>query len=183
MNKLDRSISKWTKACEKRLSRLISYIHHTCDYKQYCHVGNTAKQCRLGLFQDSGFARVLEDSKIHIRWNNCAFWEVIRLFQLAGCVRNKLQFRTVQQRTEVGRRHSRSHGRFQFLASILNRFCDFLVLRVNEKIPRKFHALSSFGFSTSRALAINDLVWVSTAVLSVSPRTTYIRLEVSLPIE
>ena len=41
----------------------ISYIHHTCEYKQYCHVGNTAKQCRLGLFQDSDFAGDLEDSK------------------------------------------------------------------------------------------------------------------------
>ena len=41
---------------------LVSYIYYTCDYKQYCHVGNTAKQCRLGLFQDSGFAGYLEDS-------------------------------------------------------------------------------------------------------------------------
>ena len=32
----------------------------------------------------------------------------------------------------------------------------------------------------SRALAINDLAWMSLAVLSVSPGTTYIRLEVSL---
>ena len=62
VNKLARSITKWTKACDKRLSRLISYIHHTCDFKQYCHVGNTAKQCRLGLFQDSDFAEDLEDS-------------------------------------------------------------------------------------------------------------------------
>ena len=62
-NKLARSIKKWTKACDKRLNRLISYIHHTCEYKQYCHVGNTAKQCRLGLFQDSDFAGDLEDSK------------------------------------------------------------------------------------------------------------------------
>ena len=30
---------------------------------KYCHVGNTAKQCRLGLFQDSDFAGDLEDSK------------------------------------------------------------------------------------------------------------------------
>ena len=57
VNKIARSITKWTKACDNRLSRLISYIHHTCDYKQYCHVGNTAKQCRLGLFQDSNFCR------------------------------------------------------------------------------------------------------------------------------
>ena len=63
VNKLARSITKWTKACDKRLNRLISYIHHTCEYKQHCYVGNTAKQCRLGLFQDSDFARDLEDSK------------------------------------------------------------------------------------------------------------------------
>ena len=58
VNKLARSITKWTKACDKR-SRLISYIHHTCDYKQYCHVGNNTKQCILGLFQDCDFARDL----------------------------------------------------------------------------------------------------------------------------
>ena len=52
VNKLARSITKWTKAC-----------HHTCEDKQYCYVGNTAKQCRLGLFQDSDFAGDLEDSK------------------------------------------------------------------------------------------------------------------------
>ena len=63
VNKLARSITKWTKACDKRLFRLISYMHHTSDYKQYCHVGNTAKQCRLGLFQDSDFAADLVDSQ------------------------------------------------------------------------------------------------------------------------
>ena len=41
------------RACDKRLNRVVSYIHHTCDYKQHCHVGNTAEQCRFGLFQDS----------------------------------------------------------------------------------------------------------------------------------
>ena len=43
--------------------RSSSYIHHTCEHNQYCHVGNTAKQCRLGLFQDSDLAGDLEDSK------------------------------------------------------------------------------------------------------------------------
>ena len=56
VNKLARSITKWTKACDKRLNRLISYIHHTSEYAQYCHVGNTDKQYRLGLFQDSDLA-------------------------------------------------------------------------------------------------------------------------------
>ena len=63
VDKFERSITKWTKACDRRLNRLISYIHHTCEYKPYCHVGNTAKQCRLGLFRDSDFAGDLEDSK------------------------------------------------------------------------------------------------------------------------
>ena len=35
VNKLARSITKWTKACDKRLNRLISYIHHTCEYKNF----------------------------------------------------------------------------------------------------------------------------------------------------
>ena len=73
VNKLARSITKWTKACDKRLIRLISKIHHTCEYKQYCHVGNTAKQCRLGLFQDSDFAGDLEDSKSTSGGTLCVF--------------------------------------------------------------------------------------------------------------
>ena len=73
MNKLARSITKWTKACDKRLNRLISYIHHTSEYQQYCHVGNTAKQCRSGLFQDSDFARDLEDSKSTSGGTLCIF--------------------------------------------------------------------------------------------------------------
>ena len=39
VKKLARSITKWNKACDKRLNRLISYIHHTSEYKQYCRVG------------------------------------------------------------------------------------------------------------------------------------------------
>ena len=73
VNKLARSITKWTKACDKRLNRLISQIHHTSEYKQYCHVGNTAKQCRLGLFQDSDFAGDLEDSKSTSGGTLCVF--------------------------------------------------------------------------------------------------------------
>ena len=59
--------------CDKCLNRLISYIHHTCEYKQYCYVGNTAKQCRLGLFQDSDLTRDLEDSKSTSGGTLCIF--------------------------------------------------------------------------------------------------------------
>ena len=95
VNKLARSITKWTEACDKRLCRLISHIHHSYEYKQYCHVGNTAKQCRLGLFQDPILQEILRIQNLH-QVEHCAFSEAIRLFQSVGCVRNKLQFRTVQ---------------------------------------------------------------------------------------
>ena len=65
VNKLARAVTKWTKACDKRLARLISYIHHTCEFRQYCYVGNTAQQCRSGLFQDSDFVGDLQDSNQH----------------------------------------------------------------------------------------------------------------------
>ena len=63
VNKLARSVTKWTKSCDKRLARLISYIHHTCEVRQYCYVGNTEQQCTSGLFQNSDFAGDLEDSE------------------------------------------------------------------------------------------------------------------------
>ena len=73
VNKVARSITKRTKACDKRLNRLLPYIHHTCEYRQYCHVGNIAKQCRLVLFQDSDLAGDLEDSKSTFGGTLCIF--------------------------------------------------------------------------------------------------------------
>ena len=108
MNKIARSITKWTKACDKRLNRLISYIHHTCEYKQYCHVGDTVKQCRLGLFQDSDFAGDLEDSKSTSGGTLCVFGS--HSFQQVECVKNRnhLFVRSI----EIGR-----DSRFPFMRS------------------------------------------------------------------
>ena len=55
VNKLARSVITWTQACDRRQAILVSNIHHTNDYRQGCHVGNTA--------QHSDFAGDLEDSK------------------------------------------------------------------------------------------------------------------------
>ena len=49
VHKLARAVTKWTRACDRHLARLISHIHSTSDYRQYCHVGNTAQHCRFGL--------------------------------------------------------------------------------------------------------------------------------------
>ena len=70
VNILEGAVTKWTRACDKRLALLISYIHHTSDHRQYCHVGNTAQQCRLGLFQDSDFAGDLGVFKIDLGRNS-----------------------------------------------------------------------------------------------------------------
>ena len=51
VNKLARAVTKWTKACEKLLARLISDIRHTCEYRRYCYVGNTCEYrqyCHVG---------------------------------------------------------------------------------------------------------------------------------------
>ena len=91
VNKFARSITKWTKACDKRLNRLISYIHQICEYKQYCHVENTAKQRRIGMFQD-----YLEDSKSTSGGTLCVFGSHT-FVPRSWCARNKLLFLTVQQ--------------------------------------------------------------------------------------
>ena len=61
VNKLARGVTKWTRACDRRLARSISYIHHTNSGNFV--VWATAQYCRLGLFRDSEFAGDLEDSK------------------------------------------------------------------------------------------------------------------------
>ena len=93
VNKLARSVTKWAQACDRRLASVISHIHHTNDFRQYCHVGNAAQHCRLGLFQDSDFAGDLEDSKSTSGGVLC--FSGSRTFVLpVGCARNKLLSRT-----------------------------------------------------------------------------------------
>ena len=57
VNKLARSITKWSRACDKRLNRLMSYIHHTCEYKQYCHVGKHCQTMQIGTVSRLRFCR------------------------------------------------------------------------------------------------------------------------------
>ena len=62
-NYLTRSGTKWNQACDLRLARHISYIHHTSNCRQCCRVGNQATDCQLGEFQDADFGENLTDSK------------------------------------------------------------------------------------------------------------------------
>ena len=93
-NKLTRSVAKWTQACDRPLARLISCIHHTNDFRLYCHVGNKALQ--------TGFVSILR-----LCWRSwgskstsggvLVFWEAEHLSQSVGCARNKLLSRTAPQ--------------------------------------------------------------------------------------
>ena len=95
-----RSITKWTKTCDKRLNRLISYIHQTCDYKKLC-CGKRCQTMQIGTVSGLWLSGRSWRFKIHsLLEEHCALLEVIRLFQSVGCVRTKLKFRTVQQNKE-----------------------------------------------------------------------------------
>ena len=80
VNKLARSITKWTKPCDKRLNRLISYIHHTCENKQYCHVGNAANNAGWDCFKTPVLREILRTQNL-LRLEHCAFLEVTHLFR------------------------------------------------------------------------------------------------------
>ena len=62
VNVLAREVTKWTVACDKRLFRLISYIHWTRFGTQSCFVGDHSKDIRLAMFADASFAGDLSTS-------------------------------------------------------------------------------------------------------------------------
>ena len=59
---VDRSVTKWNKACGQKLARLILFIWSTKDSRQYCFVSCQVQDCHLNL-QDASFARDLQDAK------------------------------------------------------------------------------------------------------------------------
>ena len=63
VNTLAREITKWTVASDKRLHRLISYMHHTDDWVQFCYVGDPIKDIHLVMCPDASFAGDIRDSK------------------------------------------------------------------------------------------------------------------------
>ena len=74
---------------KERLARLISHIHCASGYKQYCVVGNTASQCKLGFFKML-ILQVTWQIQNQRQEEFCVFSEATRLFQLGGLVRNRL---------------------------------------------------------------------------------------------
>ena len=63
--------------------------------------GKHFQTMQIGIVSRLRFGRRSWGFEIYVRWNVMRFWEVIHLFQSVGCVRNKLQFRTVQQESDI----------------------------------------------------------------------------------
>ena len=63
VNSLARDVTRWTKACDRRLLRLISYIHCTKNWVLKCIVGDEPKDIKLVVYTDASFAGDLMDSK------------------------------------------------------------------------------------------------------------------------
>ena len=58
-----REISKWTRACDKRLHRFMCYIHGTMDHSLESFVGDDAQHCHPVLFSYADFAGDLVQAK------------------------------------------------------------------------------------------------------------------------
>ena len=63
VNVLARSVTKWTRACDRRLHRLISCLHHTSHLVLTCFIGDEVKDLKLALYSDASFADDLSSSK------------------------------------------------------------------------------------------------------------------------
>ena len=58
-----REFSKWTRACDKKLHRLMCCIHHTQDHSLESFVGDDAQHCHAVLYSDADFAGDLLQAK------------------------------------------------------------------------------------------------------------------------
>ena len=63
VNHLARNLTKWTVADDKRLHKLVCFIHFTHDVIQFAYVGDHVADCFVVMFVDAGFAGDLQDSK------------------------------------------------------------------------------------------------------------------------
>jgi len=54
--RLAQKVTKWDRACDKRLHRLMSYINSTLDHKLYSWVGDEAKDISVGQYADADLA-------------------------------------------------------------------------------------------------------------------------------
>ena len=68
VNSLAREVTRWSVNCDKRLHRLICYMHFSVDMQMECWVGDDPKYCQLALFADASFASWFASTYVPISW-------------------------------------------------------------------------------------------------------------------
>ena len=63
VNTLAREVTRWNAACDKRLHRLICYLHHSSHLVFACFLGDEVSNLRLAFYSDASFADDLQTSK------------------------------------------------------------------------------------------------------------------------
>ena len=61
--KLASRVSKWTRECDRRLHKLMSYLHSTKHVIYRGYVGDEIEKCHVALFCDADYAGDKNDSK------------------------------------------------------------------------------------------------------------------------
>ena len=101
VNKLARAVTIWTRPCDRRFARLISYIQNTSDYRQYIVMWQTRhNNADWDCFRALTLRATLKTQN-RPQVELCAYSKVTRLFPLVGCVRNKLQSHTVRRNLKL----------------------------------------------------------------------------------
>ena len=60
---LARQVARWTRACDRTLRCLASYLHHRQDGALACYVGSWSRGLKLACLSDADFACDTEDPK------------------------------------------------------------------------------------------------------------------------
>ena len=81
-------ITKWTKRCDQRLLRIVSYLHQSLELTMFGWVGEDSKDWRLWLYTDADFAADKSTSK-SVSGVFCAMYGPTTFFPL--CALSKKQ--------------------------------------------------------------------------------------------
>ena len=72
LNFLARSVTKWNRACDPRLARLIRNIHHTTDYKTVLSRLTSSNKLRTGIIPRRRFCR--KSNRLNVGWRFVYLW-------------------------------------------------------------------------------------------------------------
>ena len=100
VNSLAREVIKWTVACDKRLHRLISHIHHNTEAVIKSWIGNNQVNANSCYFA----TQVLQATSViaNQRLEPYYVWLVLTPFaQFHGCAKNKVLSHIVQQKQKL----------------------------------------------------------------------------------